>query len=97
MSLSCIGRQLPLVTLFCVLAIFFSSPIKGPYSVVHGPVTALQSVRAAKRLNFALVHAARYALRDRVVFACLMEACVPVPEAELHSADLPESVVPLRC
>jgi hypothetical protein len=35
----------------CVLATFFFTGIEGPYPAVHGPVTALLSIRAAARLR----------------------------------------------
>ena len=35
----------------CMLATFFFPGIEGPYPAVHGPVTALLSIRAAARLR----------------------------------------------
>lgn len=51
-----VGRTacgLAIVAVFCVLGIFFFPVINGPgpYSVVHGPVTALLSIQAAVRLR----------------------------------------------
>ena len=40
-----------------VLAIFFFPSMQGPYSVVHGPVTALLSLRAATMVRNAIVKA----------------------------------------
>jgi len=48
---------LAVVAVFCVLAIFFFPAMQGPYSVVHGPVTALLSLRAAAGLRFRIVRA----------------------------------------
>lgn len=42
---------LALIAFLCVLIIFFFPVIQGPYPAVHGPVTALFSVRAASRLR----------------------------------------------
>ncbi len=45
------------MAVLCVLAIFFFPAMEGPYSVVHGPVTALLSVRAAAVLRSGIVRA----------------------------------------
>src|SRR4030095_17090798 len=41
-----IGCELAVVTVLCVLMIFFFPLLQGPYSVVNGPATALQAPRA---------------------------------------------------
>ncbi len=46
-----IGCALAVLAVVCVLAIFFFPGMEGPYSAVHGPVTALLSIRAAARLR----------------------------------------------
>lgn len=43
-------RALGLVAVFCVLSIFFFPSHQGPYSVIHGPVTALRALLLATRL-----------------------------------------------
>jgi hypothetical protein len=53
-----IGCELAVVAVFCVLTVFLFPAIQGPYSAVNGPVTALQSARAALRLRTAIVQAA---------------------------------------
>jgi hypothetical protein len=45
------------LAVLCVLGIFFFPALQGPYSVVHGPVTALLSIRAAAGLRMAIVRA----------------------------------------
>jgi hypothetical protein len=57
-----IGCELAVVAAFCVLSIFLFPSVQGPYSVVHGPVTALQAVRAAARLRLAILAVALKAL-----------------------------------
>ena len=47
----------------CVLAIFFFPTIDGPYSAIHGPVTALLSIRAAARLRL-IIQAGVKAMRS---------------------------------
>jgi hypothetical protein len=53
-----IGCELAVVAAVCVLSIFLFPCVQGPYSAVHGPVTALQAVRAAARLRLAILAAA---------------------------------------
>lgn len=57
---------LAVLAVFCVLMIFFFPSAQGPYCVVHGPVTALLSVRAAASLQVRIVRAGLSALRDRL-------------------------------
>lgn len=54
---------LALLAVFCVLGIFFFPVMDGPYSAVHGPVTALLSIRAAARLRMTIVRAGLTAIR----------------------------------
>jgi hypothetical protein len=42
---------LAVLAAFCVLVVFFFPALQGPYPAVHGPVTALLSLRAALRLG----------------------------------------------
>jgi hypothetical protein len=42
---------LAVLAAFCVLLVFFFPALQGPYPAVHGPVTALLSLRAAARLR----------------------------------------------
>ena len=50
-----IAYILAVLAVFCVLAVFFFHAIEGPYSAVHGPVTALLSARAAAGLRTAML------------------------------------------
>ena len=50
---------LAVFTVLCVLAIFLFPGMEGPYSAVHGPVTALLSIRAALRMRVAIRAAVR--------------------------------------
>jgi hypothetical protein len=53
-----IGGELVVLSIFCVLTIFFFPVVQGPYPAVNGPVTALQAARAAARLRLAIVQSA---------------------------------------
>jgi hypothetical protein len=57
MMVSQIGWELALLTVLCVVAVFFFPAMQGPYSAVHGPVTALQSAQAAARIRLSIVQA----------------------------------------
>jgi hypothetical protein len=57
---------LAVLAVFCVLSIFLFPGVEGPYPVVHGPVTALLSIRAAGVLRSRIVRAGIGALRDRL-------------------------------
>jgi len=59
-----IAAALAVLAVFCVLAIFFFPGMEGPYPAVHGPVTALLSLRAAARLRV-LIRAGVRAARNR--------------------------------
>jgi hypothetical protein len=53
-----LGCELAMVAVFCVLTILLFPSVQGPYSVVNGPVTALQASRAAVHLRIAIMQAA---------------------------------------
>jgi hypothetical protein len=53
-----ISCELALISILCVISIFLFPIPQGPYCAIHGPVTALQSVRSAVRLRLAMVAAA---------------------------------------
>ena len=65
-----IACALAVFAALCILAIFFFPSIDGPYSAVHGPVTALLSIRAAVRLR-AIIRAGVRAMRSWLVHAYL--------------------------
>lgn len=48
---------LAFIAVLGVLTVFFFHAVEGPYSVVHGPVTALLSARAALGVRMAIVWA----------------------------------------
>jgi len=61
-----IEGALAVVAVLCVLTIFFFPAMKGPYCAVHGPVTALLSIRASAALRMRIVRSGLTALRDRL-------------------------------
>jgi len=69
------ASELAVLAVFCILTIFLFPVMQGPYSAVHGPVTALQAARAAARLRMAIVQSAlkssRNLLLPMLAFYCL--------------------------
>ncbi len=53
-----IASDLAIIVVVCVISIFLFPVAQGPYSAIHGPVTALQAVRAAIRVRLSIVAAA---------------------------------------
>ena len=82
MSPGKVACALAVTAVLSVLAIFFFPSLQGPYSVVHGPVTALLSLRASIMVRSAIVRAGR-SLRQRCE---QMWAVVPAWSARVISA-----------
>lgn len=85
------GCLLAALAVLCVLSIFFFPAMEGPYPVVHGPVTALLSIRAAAALRARIVRGGRVALRDRLnqALASLMSLFwIPFVTAEFQADGL---------
>lgn len=63
MTLGRFAAVFALVSVLCVLTVFLFPALQGPYSAVHGPVTAFQSARAAVGVRTAMVQAGLKAMR----------------------------------
>ncbi len=50
--------ELAIVVIICVIGILLLPASAGPYSAVHGPVTALRAVRTAIKVRWAMMIAA---------------------------------------
>jgi len=84
------------VLTICVLSIFLFPAMQGPYSAVHGPASALLAVRAAAKVQTAIVQAALRslgALTSPLVALCGMF----VAETAHQTLILPERSAVLRC
>ena len=82
-----IEHALAVVAVLCVLTIFFFPAMEGPYCAVHGPVTALLSIRAAATLRLRIVRSGLTALRDRLHRGYPAQArCVPSLLSFMESA-----------
>jgi hypothetical protein len=53
-----VAFELAVIAVLCVVSLFLFPAAHGSYTAVHGPVSALQSFRAAIRLRLAIVAAA---------------------------------------
>jgi hypothetical protein len=91
------GREVAALAALCVLAIFFFPLMQGPYAVVHGPVTALQSARRGVRVQADIRRAALRAIRTRPVLVPFVPLRETVPPAAAPSAGLTEPGDTLRC
>ena len=78
----------------CVLAVFLYPGMEGPYPAVHGPVTALLSIRAAARLRV-MIRAGLEAMRAGLGHAWISVAS-PGAEFPVTIANT-GSVAVLRC
>lgn len=91
------GCEIAVVTVMCVLMIFFFPVMQGPYSVLHGPVTALRAARAAVNLRLAIVQAALSSLASCLISALAIFARFSLSMAGLQSVSLPEFNTVFRC
>jgi hypothetical protein len=57
-----LGYEFAILVVICTVAIFLFPAARGSYSVVHGPVTALLTLRAKLRLWSSIALAALYVL-----------------------------------
>ena len=92
-----IGCELAVLTILCVLMIFFFPLMQGPYSVVHGPATALQAARAAARLRIVIVQGALNSLGNFLISPLVILSWMLLSQAEFRSVGLPEYNTILRC
>ena len=92
-----IGCELAVLTVLCVLMIFFFPVMQGPYSVVHGPASALQAARAAARLRIVIMQGALNPLGILLISPLVILSWMLLSEAEFRSVSLPEYTTILRC
>ncbi len=88
-----IGCELAVLTVLCVLMIFFFPVMQGPYSVVHGPVTALQAARGAAHLRTGAFNS----LGNCLISPLAVLSWMSLPAAEFQLISLPEHNSILRC
>jgi hypothetical protein len=92
-----IACELAVMAVLCVLMIFLFPAMQGPYSVVHGPATALQAARAAARLRIAIGHGGLTSLRNCLISPLVVLSWMSLSAAEFQSISLPGYNTILRC
>ncbi len=92
-----IGRELVMVAVVCILTIFLFPSIRGPYSVVNGPVTALQSARYALRLQASIVQAASSLVASNAISPLVVFSWMPLPNSGSRLTALADRDTILRC
>jgi len=81
----------------CVLATFFLPAVQGPYSVTHGPITAMQAARDGVRLRATIVQYALNADGNSLVPPRMVLPGLSVLTPEVHPLIPPEYASILRC
>jgi hypothetical protein len=92
-----IGDELAVLTVLCVLMIFFFPVMQGPYSAVHGPATALQAARAAARLRFVMMQGSLNSLGNFLISPLVILSCMLLSQPEYRSVSSREYNTSLRC
>lgn len=92
-----IGCEIAVLAVLSVLAIFLFPGVQGPYSVVHGPVSALQAARAAVRLRIAIVQSALSSLANAVFSPVVIVSWMSLSNPKFQSIGLSEYSSILRC
>jgi len=92
-----IGCELAVLTILCVLMIFFFPLMQGPYSAVHGAATALEAARAAARLRIVIVQGALNSLGNFLISPLVILSWMLLSQVEFRSVSLPEYHTVLRC
>jgi len=87
------GYELAMLAVVCVLTIFLFPATQGPYSVVNGPVTALQAARAAIRLRSTMMQSA---FRSLGTLRIVLFSWMSLPQVESGST-LRSCAAVLRC
>lgn len=91
------GYELAVLAVLGVLTIFLIHATQGPYSVLHGPATALQAARAAARLRTTIVQGALNSLRNYLISLLVVLSWMSLSNTEFQSLGLPEYNIVLRC
>jgi hypothetical protein len=90
------ATELAVLAVLCVLTIFLFPVMQGPYSAVHGPVTAMQAAHAAARLRFAMAWAGLKSARQAVI-AFFLTLLAAESRTEFPSPNLANCASVLRC
>ena len=90
-------RELSVVVLLCTLSIFLFPGSTGPYSAVHGPVTALLALRQALKAFWSMACAALRRAPLPLTQQTLLAILASLLLAPLPAVAPQRSVTVLRC
>jgi hypothetical protein len=90
-----LGYEFVILAIACTVAIFVFPAASGPYAVVHGPVTALLSLRVRLRLWLAMALAALQLLERLIPINFVL--CAARQTLPPSKSDTPEQITILRC
>ena len=91
-----LSYEFALVAILCTVALFLFPAVQGPYSAVHGPVTALLSLKAKVFLCLALLLAAMHLLTSCVA-VCYLARRIPLDGLFFLVSFDSEHAAVLRC
>ena len=92
------GCEFAILAVLSVLIILIFPVGHGPYSVTHGPVTVFQAVRAAARVQTAIVHGALNSLGNSpTIILLVVVSRLVLSDAEFQVASFPQGDTILRC
>ena len=94
MTLGRIGCDVAVLAVLCILTIFLFPAHQGSYSAVHGPVTSLQALRAARRFWNSIVQAALASIAQA---SLLIFSWMSFSNADFSSTAVPACSAVLRC
>jgi len=97
MTPSRIGWELAAMAVLCVLTVFLFPAAEGPYSVVHGPATALQAARAAAGVRLAITQGALNSLGNWLSPPLVVLSWMSFSNTVFQSVSWPEYNTVLRC
>jgi hypothetical protein len=89
--------EFAIVAIVCIAALFLFPAMHGPYSAVHGPVTALLSIRAKVKLRLAMALTTLLLLNRLMVAFCKFARPVSAPQEPFLHLTPSEQLAALRC
>jgi hypothetical protein len=92
-----IGSELAVLSVISIIVIFLFSGMHGPYSVVHGPMTAFRAARAATRLRIAMLQASINIVNNGQICLLVPAFWAAFSRERFCPANRPECASILRC
>jgi hypothetical protein len=97
MRFQLLANRLAILAIACILGLFLFPVAHGPYSAVHGPVTALSALRAGICLRWAIGAAALGRLGYGLVSLLFLFLFVDSSDLNTPSCSPPGYATTLRC